>query len=273
MKLDDLGYAKSEGKRIPMSANVKELQDEQPYTATHIDADVIAESDYVKGSPTIEATVIFIISGGSRRERDYFHPIFIETGLRRIRIAFRSKEGQGLKPYELKQLAEDFVNTSTFVSETREHFQIEDGDIIYLLQDVDEFGEIIKPYITAVSETSPIKWIISNPSFEVWLFYHYFDNPKPLKDGLALNERDRSNWLKEHLNKIIPGGIQPTKALFQTKIAIQNSIKCYSETDGCPNVFCTQMHHLAIAVADAMGTELDDMLKKPTEKIEKFRRK
>ena len=81
MKLDDLGYAKSEGKRIPMSANVKELQDEQPYTATHIDADVIAESDYVKGSPTIEATVIFIISGGSRRERDYFHPIFIETGL------------------------------------------------------------------------------------------------------------------------------------------------------------------------------------------------
>ena len=105
------------------------------------------------------------------------------------------------------------------------------------------------------------------------MFYHYFDNPKPLKDGLALNERDRSNWLKEHLNNIIPGGIQPTKALFQTKTAIQNSIKCYSETDGCPNVFCTQMHHLAIAVADTMGTELDDMLKKRTEKIEKFRRK
>lgn len=274
MKLDNLSYSKAEGERMPKEPVIEKRPGAVGDSVVPIIEDNISnESDYSKGTPFINSTVIFIISGGSKRERDYFHPILRRgSEFKRVRIAFRSKEGQGLKPYELKQLAEEFEKTSTFVSETDDHYRIEVGDSIFLLQDVDEFGHILKQYLTDHPKSSPVKWIISNPSFEIWLFYHHFDSPAPLSHGLSLNEHDRSNWLKEHLNNIIPGGVQSTKELYQAKTAIENSKKCYSETDGFPNIFSTQMHYLAISLIDAMGSELDDILKQRAEQIERFRR-
>ena len=92
-----------------------------------------------------------------------------DSNIRSIKIAFRSKEGQGLKPYELKGLAEEFLNSKRFITEDNNSFKIEEGDILYLLQDVDEFADEIKGYLSNIDTQLPLQWIVSNPSFEIWL--------------------------------------------------------------------------------------------------------
>lgn len=271
MKIEKLRYSKNESSRT--------IPDDSPNLVNdHIESDDIAglgieSTNYTKGSPFLSTRIIFILSGGSKREKDYFKPLKTDGQIHSIKIAFRSKEGQGLKPYELKDLAEKFLKTRIFVTEDRSSFHIEDGDIIYVLQDVDEFSEEIKGYLRDSSQPDSYSWIISNPSFETWLFYHYYTEPSPLSDGLSMSEHDRSNWLKEYLNSIIPGGVKTTQALYIVEHAIENSKNNYSEHERFPSVYSTQMHIVAESILVAMDEEFLQMKKRREEKIEYFKNK
>ena len=236
MKINNLKYTKDE----PSENILESSTDAVSYSgeASPISGLGAEGSHYSKGSPVLDTRIIFILSGGSKREKDYFRPIHNNPAIRTIKIAFRSKKGQGLKPYE-----------------DRKSFHIEDDDELYLIQDVDEFGDEIKRYIIEQNSNSRIRWIISNPAFEIWLFYHYFDSPEMLGDCITMSERDRSNWLKEHLNKLIAGGVKTTAAFYSSEIAINNSKNRYAEEDGMPALFSTQMHIVAEIALKIMGEE------------------
>lgn len=253
MKINNLKYTKDE----PSENILESSTDAVSYSgeASPISGLGAEGSHYSKGSPVLDTRIIFILSGGSKREKDYFRPIHNNPAIRTIKIAFRSKKGQGLKPYELKSLAEEFINNKRFVTEDRKSFHIEDNDELYLIQDVDEFGDEIKRYIIEQNSNIRIRWIISNPAFEIWLFYHYFDSPEMLGDCITMSERDRSNWLKEHLNKLIAGGVKTTAAFYSSEIAINNSKNRYAEEDGMPALFSTQMHIVAEIALKIMGEE------------------
>lgn len=49
-------------------------------------------SDYSKGEATIETKIVFIISGGDKREKDYFKMLMKDRHIRRLKIAFVSKK-------------------------------------------------------------------------------------------------------------------------------------------------------------------------------------
>lgn len=215
---------------------------------------------------------MFILSGGTKREKDYFRPLRSDSNIRSIKIAFRSKEGQGLKPYELKDLAEGFLNSKRFVTEDSNSFKIEEGDILYLLQDVDEFADEIKGYLSNIDTQLPLQWIVSNPSFEIWLFYHYYDSPDVLKDGVTMSERDRSNWLKEYLNTVVLGGVKTTQALYTAEVAIINSRKNYVENNGFPALYSTQMHAVVESILSIMGNEFPEMKVRQAERIAYYKK-
>ncbi len=269
MKIEELRYSKSESSR--------NIPEDSPNSVKNSDSSVdiaglgVVATDYTKGSPYLSTRIIFILSGGAKREKDYFRPLKTDGHIHSVKVAFRSKEGQGLKPYELIALASEFIETKLFVTEDNSSFHIEEGDIIYLLQDVDDFSEEIKGYLKDNEQSDSYRWIISNPSFETWLFYHYYDEPSPLRDGLAMSERDRSNWLKEHLNTLIPGGVKSTQALYVVECAIENSKKNYSEHEGFPSVYSTQMHIVAESILHEMEEEFNQMKKRREEKIEHYR--
>lgn len=265
MKIDNLKYAKEDlTKELKKGSAISALKSQDPAVLSGFDA---VSSDYTKGAPFISTRIVFILSGGSKRERDYFRPLKSDGQIRSIKIAFRSKDGQGLKPYELKSIAEDFLNTKQFVTEDNKSFQIEEGDILYLLQDVDEFGDEIRRHLSNTDNHKPIQWIVSNPSFEIWLFYHYFDSPKLLNNGVMMTERDRSNWLKERLNTIISGGIKTTTALYTAEEAIINSRKNYVEIDGFPTLYSTQMHIVVETILSIMGNEFPEMKIRQAERV------
>lgn len=265
MRIENLKYEKGEA-----STEIIEVSPIIKSESTHSDNISILNSvsaDYSKGEPFLSTKIMFILSGGSKREKDYFKPLKEDDLVRSIKIAFRSKEGQGLKPYELKSLAEEFIEKKQFVTEDNKSFRIEEEDIIYLLQDVDEFSDELKLYLTKNEQQAKYKWIISNPSFEIWLYYHYSDSTEPLSKGMKMTARDRSNWLKEQLNTIVVGGVKTTKALYTVESAIANSRKNYREENSFPNLYSTQMHIIGESILSIMETEFPDMKNRQAEKI------
>lgn len=271
MKIDGLKYSKadlSKDLRIGSPESVPKAHDDAA-AVSGLDA---VSSDYSKGAPFISTRIVFILSGGTKRERDYFRPLKADGHIRSIKITFRSKDGQGLKPYELKSLAEEFLNTKRFVTEDSKSFQIEEGDVLYLLQDVDEFGDEIIGHLRNMNKHQPLQWIVSNPSFEIWLFYHYYDSPEVLHDGVGMSERDRSKWLKEYLNTIISGGVKTTSALYAAEEAIANSQKNYKELNGFPMLYSTQMHIVAETILSIMGHEFSEMKIRQAEKVAYYKK-
>lgn len=229
-------------------------------------------SDYLKGEATIETKIVFIISGGDKREKDYFKMLMKDRHIRRLKIAFVSKKGQGLVPSQMFELAKEYLFNKRFVTET-DSFSIDADDTLYLVQDMDEFEVDIRTMFDKGDEIQKATWIVSNPSIEVWLFYHKFDTPKGyLDEGLKKPLSERSQWLKKKLDALVPGGINPINAFADIRIAIANSKANYKEYNGLPDVYSTQMHILAEDILNTLGNEFDEMLQRRKEMAERFMR-
>lgn len=269
MRIEGLRYSKGESSKIVSEDSSNHDKDSE--RSVDISGLGAEPTDYTKGAPYLSTRIIFILSGGTKREKDYFRPLKTDGQIHSVKVAFRSKEGQGLKPYELRELAEDFAKNQCFVTEDNSSFHIEDDDIIYLLQDVDEFSEELFGYLNNKDDNASYRWVISNPSFEIWLYYHYYDNPSSLHEGIAMSERDRSNWIKEYLNTLIPGGIKSTQALYIVERAIENSKNNYAERDNFPLLYSTQMHIVAESIINVMNEEFHQMKMRREQKIEYYR--
>ena len=229
-------------------------------------------SDYLKGEATIEAKIVFIISGGDKREKDYFKMLMKDRHIRRLKIAFVSKKGQGLVPSQIFELAKEYLFNKRFVTET-DSFGIDANDTLYLVQDMDEFEADIRAMFDKGDEIRQATWIVSNPSIEIWLFYHNFDTPEGyLDEGLKKPLSERSQWLKKKLDALVPGGINPINAFADIRIAIANSKANYKECNGLPDVYSTQMHILAEDILNTLGNEFDEMLQRRKEMAERFMR-
>lgn len=193
-------------------------------------------SDYLKGEAAIETKIVFIISGGDKREKDYFKMLMKDRHIRRLKIAFVSKKGQGLVPSQMFELAKEYLFNKRFVTET-DSFSIDADDTLYLVQDMDEFEVDIRTMFDKGDEIQQATWIVSNPSIEVWLFYHKFDTPKGyLDEGLKKPLSERSQWLKKKLDALVPGGINPINAFADIRIAIANSKANYKEYNGLMSI-------------------------------------
>lgn len=227
-------------------------------------------SDYSKGEATIETKIVFIISGGDKREKDYFKMLMKDRHIRRLKIAFVSKKGQGLVPSQMFDLAKEYLSSSRFITET-DSFSIDSNDTLYLVQDMDEFETDIRSMLEKGDEIQQATWIVSNPSIEVWLFYHKFKTPKGyLDEGLNKPLKERSQWLKHKLDELVPGGINPINAFADIRTAIANSKNNYKVCDGLPDVYSTQMYILAEDVLGTLGNEFDEMLQRRKEMAERF---
>ena len=263
MKLDSLKYGKDDGGRdeavVRKRVETKASASNEPKPLPQVEL----PSDYTKPEGEVEVRILFILSGGEDRERNYFKMLKDDRKLERIKVAFASKKGQGLNPVQLLEVANKSVCSKKFVTEEATYrFEKDNGDIIYLLQDIDQFeGDIRK--LALEGQPDCLRWIYSNPAFEMWLYYHYYDNPLPqLKDAIGKTLAERSQWLKGYLPEIIKGGVRTTKAIAQMRTAIENSKANYKEEKGLPGLFTTQMHVLAEDILATMGDEFDQMIER-----------
>ena len=78
----------------------------------------------------------------------------------------------------------------------------------------------------------------SNPCFEIWLYYHFFDK-EPSKESL-----EKYASLKNFVDAMIPGGFDSRKHPALLALAISNASANYHEQDGFPNLFATEVFKL-----------------------------
>lgn len=197
-------------------------------------------------------SLFIIISGGERRERDYFKVIQNNGNLfPRIKIVFIANPNK-LDPKGLLEIAKERQEYySTSESE-------ENPDAYFLVSDVDHFYNDLVG-IKKESANKGFNLIISNPCFEVWLYYSKRDD---LFEGFVVPDEylKTSRQIKQWLNTAIPGGVNPTKAIFDIEANISNAKKNYGVDDnGIPLLFATSMIELAEAILPFVKNGLNQM--------------
>ena len=179
---------------------------------------------YEKTDGVMSYSIVCVISGGEKRERDFLLTLIRQQDLHSLRVAFISKERQGLQPYQMQEQWKEFQRTK-IVSINGITFHLDELDKVFLLSDVDEFYEQLVRIQEGHSEEDSGQWIISNPCFEIWLYYCFCDNPKEdLSSIEALEPKQRSKELKKLGHKVVTGGMNPIKAFEQMQEGITHSI-------------------------------------------------
>ena len=220
---------------------------------------------YSKSDGTLPYELVFVISGGTKRERDFLKVLIKGTGPSSLRVIFLSKEGQGLHPNQMQELWKD-IRTSGIVETDTLKFQLDVMDKIFLLTDVDEFYDQLVDILIEKAEGDNGEWVISNPCFEIWLYYCYLNNPE--EDLAALKELSlakRSQTMKSLGDTLVSGGLNSIRAFEQMLDGIKNSASHYAlNENGIPVLFATQMHLMAKYLVDTLNSnacEYDDYVR------------
>ena len=250
-----------------------------PSGTDYVIGDEVMASDvpsmYSKSDGTLPYELVFVISGGAKRERDFLKVLIKGTGLSSLRVIFLSKEGQGLHPDQMQERWKD-IRTSGIVDTDMQKFQLDVMDKVFLLTDVDEFYDKLVDILREKAEDDNGEWVISNPCFEIWLYYCYLNNPE--EDLAVLKELSlakRSQTMKSLGDALIPGGLNSIRAFEQMYDGIKNSASHYAlDENGIPLLFATQMHLMARYLVDTLNSnagEYDDYVRNKREFRERMR--
>lgn len=209
---------------------------------------------YSKTDGTLSYGLVCVISGGTNRESDFLKVLIKGLGLYSLRILFVSKDGQGLQPYQMQERWEEICSKHE-IDLNGSSVILDVVDKVFLLTDVDEFYEQLTKILSDKSENDFGQWIISNPCFEIWLYYCELNNPEEdlvsLKD---LTPTTRSHKMKHLGQELIPGGLNGIRAFEKMKVGIENSNSHFDlDENGIPTLFATQMHQMAQYLVDALN--------------------
>lgn len=258
MDIERLGYTKPESSEDVVLSNYK--KDTPPSTIDGaVSPDVSTSSvlnvtGYSKPDIKVETVYMFLVSGGEKKEQEYIKYLKYNAN-RRLRVVFISKKNQGLTPTQMLKEVEESIEEECFQDYDGHLSHLSNDDIIYLISDVDEYGPVLKQYLNNCNPR--YRWIISNPAFEVWLYYHFFETPKYIEEAKDIPIAQRSQWLKDKLHKLreSEGGVNASEALKLIEVAVENSKTNYNENEErFPSLFSTQMY----IVAEHILTLLDD---------------
>lgn len=175
----------------------------------------------------------------------------------------------GTDPLKLMELAQKLLlsDTGRFTIDYAQH------DQVWFAIDTDTWereGKILPLRFFCTSQNTKIiekydevkpynAWNVtqSNPSFEIWLYYHFYDTP-PAEDEL-----DEHPSMKSYVHNKIEGGYNYQKDPVRIKDAIENSEKNFSRQDnGNPALFATEQHLLGREIIGFVNTEISKLRNK-----------
>lgn len=215
--------------------------------------------------------LFIVISGGEKRERLYLEQLK-RRGFRSLSIEFVAPQGKrsgrggnqstrtGTAPKDLEAYWQSHYRADTQEFFIKDHcYQLAAIDRIFFLTDLDDFRTELRGLL-ADPKVRPYQWVISNPCFEMWLYYSYFsDAPSVLLHQLLpLEEKQCAQSLKGLNHELRKGGIDPRKAFDCIEDAIQHARMHWSglDAEGIPQLFSTQMLVLAEEIWSRIQSEV-----------------
>lgn len=233
------------------------------------DSGLAVLSSYQKTDGVLPGNLIFVLSGGSKREQDFLKILIKQKGLRSLRVVFMSERNQGLQPYQMQSRWKEIREKGQFFIDSQ-RYHLDAMDKIFLLTDVDEFYNQLVKIVSVREDSDSGQWIISNPCIEIWLYYCFKNNP--LADLCCLLKTaidKRGQKLKRLGNMVVPGGLNPIIAFEHLHEGIEHSKQHYAEDgNSIPTLFSTQMHEMAQYMVETMNAytnEYDEYIKQKAE--------
>lgn len=217
---------------------------------------ILPNRPFERVTPSRDARSIYIFCEGVRREFDYFN-YFVEMDSRINLEVYKLNPHDNNSPLGLLKIAEKCIMGDEDNPNPRYNFI--EGDEIWIVFDNDQDKlnsresqiEIIR---LECNRRKNWYFTISNPCFEVWLYYHIFDEkPKELSEKCI-------DW-KRLVNSVIPGGFNSSKHPLLIERASKNAKKNYSIVNHVPDIGSTEVYNLANSILPLIREKLNRELK------------
>ncbi len=222
--------------------------------------------DYDKREPSRDAHKIYIVCEGKGTEPYYF--TFFE-GLSSNLQVITIPPADGTDPLKLMERAKQVL-----IGEDREYtVEYEHGDTVWFVVDTDTWekeGKIapLRLFCSQQNAAIPLQydevksysaWNVaqSNPCFEIWLYYHFYEN-KPAPDEVS-----KYASFKEFVNNSIAGGFNFEKDPVRLETAIVNAgNNKESSVEGFPLVYSTDVDLLGKEIIGFVKSEIVKLVNK-----------
>ena len=196
---------------------------------------------YERQEPLRDSRKIYIYCEGNKREFDYFR-FFCGLSSNVNIIPIPSKDGK-TDPEKLMEAAQEEFGINSDVS-PKFTLDVSQQDNVWFVIDTDSWGSKITDLRNfCKSQNAGLDneaWYVSqsNPSFEIWLYYHKFSE-KPVK-----NDVDKYSSIKEFVDAQIPGGFDSRKHPAMIEAASQNAKATYEEENQVLKLYSTEVFKL-----------------------------
>ena len=222
---------------------------------------ITRRKDYSKQLPSKDARKVYLFCEGEGTEPDYF---FFFKGLSSNLEIITLPPESGTDPLKLLELA-----TSKLLKEdSRFSLDYLANDSVWFVIDTDtwEKEEKITPLREFCSannsvfqqEYTEIKpycaWNVvqSNPSFEIWLYYHFF------KDAPEAKDVEAHPTFKAYVNSVISGGFVFQSDPVKVEDAIENAEANFKVSEeGKLDIYSTEVFNLAKLIIPFVKQHLD----------------
>lgn len=275
MDIRKLKYEKGEGVRkesIPALAPKTSFENR----VLNEDKTVISSPNYTKEEGVLSPRLFFVLSGGTVRERDFLQELEKKRSFKSLRVLFLStdKFKGGLTPNMIWRIWEN-INSKRLVEIEGYEYQLTEIDVVYLFTDVDHYEDELRELLVNHKNYGE-HWIISNPDFEIWLYYCFRNQPDDdLAELLELSQSEQSSKLKTINGRFNNGGgLDPRKAFEHLHEGVAHSKECYKEDEmHFPMLLSTQMHFFAEDVLVRLDKEYESWKNKKQELANSYREK
>lgn len=196
---------------------------------------------YERQEPLRDSRKIYIYCEGNKREFDYFR-FFCGLSSNVNIIPIPSKDGK-TDPEKLMEAAREEFGINSDVS-PKFTLDVSQQDNVWFVIDTDSWGSKITDLRNFCKNQNAgldnEAWYVSqsNPSFEIWLYYHKFSE-KSVK-----NDVDKYSSIKEFVDAQIPGGFDSRKHPAMIEAAIQNAKATYEEENQVLKLYSTEVFKL-----------------------------
>lgn len=209
---------------------------------------IVRRKEYAKREPSRDAHKIYIVCEGKGTEPDYFS--FFE-GLSSNLQLITIPPDEETDPLKLMERAKEVL-----LDERRKYIiDYMQGDTIWFVIDTDTWekeGKIspLRKFCESQNVEFPKQyneakaycaWNVaqSNPSFEIWLYYHFYEN-KPVDEDVQ-----KFVSFKEYVASTISGGFDFQRDPVRLYDAVTNAKNNYSQdTVGKPALYSTEVYGL-----------------------------
>jgi len=207
---------------------------------------------YEKVEPFKDAKKIYIFCEGEKREIDYF--TFFQGFASNIDIIPIPNDNGKSDPIKLKEKAEHNIKNGdiSLSNELR--------DEIWFVIDTDRWNEgnkigILKSFVQEKNKSYKA-WFVaqSNPSFEIWLYYHFYSEKPDNKEIATFIS------FKEFVSTKIKGGFDSRSMPLEIQQATLNAEKNFESENEQPKIYSTEVFNLAKQIINFTKTQLDRCL-------------